>query len=307
MTRCRIDWGPLVVGGIGGSGTRVVARILIDMGFYLGADLNRALDNLWFTLLFRRPRWLDGGRDHIRRESRRGCGVMQRALLGERLNADDLEFARGAVAELTRGRVRSAPSARDSSNGAFADYYDADWARGRYETLSAAYRLAPEAALGWGWKEPNSHVFLTELAATFDTMRFVLVLRHGLDMAFSDNQQQLTNWGAHYGVAPPRHAADVPRQSLAFWVAANRRAVDYGEEHLGKRFLVLRYEALCRRPEIEIARLCDFIGHRPEHERFERLVAIPQPSASIGRFRSEDLTVFEDAQLDAVRRLGFDI
>jgi hypothetical protein len=149
-------------------------------------------------------------------------------------------------------------------------------------------------------------VFLPELAAAFETMRFVLVLRNGLDMAFSDNQQQLANWGARYGVAPPSVAADAPRQSLAFWVAANQRAVDRGEEHLGERFLVLRYEDLCRRPEVEIARLCDFIGHHPDQKIFERLVGIPRLTAGIGRFRDEDLTVFDDAHLDVVRRLGFD-
>ena len=46
--------GPVVIGGVGGSGTRLFATILKDLGFYLGADLNAAFDNLWFTLLFKR-------------------------------------------------------------------------------------------------------------------------------------------------------------------------------------------------------------------------------------------------------------
>src|ERR1700675_795212 len=48
---------PLVIGGIGGSGTRVAAQLLIELGFYLGDDLNPALDNLTSTFLFKRPRW----------------------------------------------------------------------------------------------------------------------------------------------------------------------------------------------------------------------------------------------------------
>ena len=48
---------PLVIGGLGGSGTRVVADILLAQGWYLGQDLNRAKDNLLFTLLFKRPYW----------------------------------------------------------------------------------------------------------------------------------------------------------------------------------------------------------------------------------------------------------
>lgn len=44
----------VAVGGIGGSGTRLVIQIIEALGFYIGADLNKARDNLLFTLLFRR-------------------------------------------------------------------------------------------------------------------------------------------------------------------------------------------------------------------------------------------------------------
>src|SRR5687767_12628130 len=45
---------PVGIGGIGGSGTRVGAALLQMLDFYIGDDLNQALDNLWFTLLFKR-------------------------------------------------------------------------------------------------------------------------------------------------------------------------------------------------------------------------------------------------------------
>ncbi|PLX51195.1 MAG: hypothetical protein C0613_00910 [Desulfobulbaceae bacterium] len=49
--------GPWVIGGVGGSGTRVVAEIFAALGVYIGNDLNAASDNLLYTLLFKRPRW----------------------------------------------------------------------------------------------------------------------------------------------------------------------------------------------------------------------------------------------------------
>ena len=52
--------GPVAIGGVGGSGTRVVAEVLKCLGFYLGSLLNSSLDNLWFTLLFKRPDWFQG-------------------------------------------------------------------------------------------------------------------------------------------------------------------------------------------------------------------------------------------------------
>ena len=45
---------PVIVGGIGGSGTRLVAGLLQIFGYYIGDDLNDSLDNHWFTLLFKR-------------------------------------------------------------------------------------------------------------------------------------------------------------------------------------------------------------------------------------------------------------
>ena len=44
--------GPVAIGGVGGSGTRVIAEILIQLGFYIGSDLNSANDNLWFMLTY---------------------------------------------------------------------------------------------------------------------------------------------------------------------------------------------------------------------------------------------------------------
>ena len=47
----------LAVGGVGGSGTRVVAEILKECGYFIGGSLNPASDNLWFSYLLRRPDW----------------------------------------------------------------------------------------------------------------------------------------------------------------------------------------------------------------------------------------------------------
>ncbi len=35
--------GPVVIGGVGGSGARVVAQILLQLNYYLGSDLNRQI------------------------------------------------------------------------------------------------------------------------------------------------------------------------------------------------------------------------------------------------------------------------
>ncbi len=39
------DDSPLIIGGVGGSGTRVVCQIVMDAGFFMGTNLNKALDS----------------------------------------------------------------------------------------------------------------------------------------------------------------------------------------------------------------------------------------------------------------------
>jgi hypothetical protein len=52
---------PVAIGGLGGSGTRIVAEMLAAGGVYIGEDLNDALDNQWFTLLMKRPKFYPNG------------------------------------------------------------------------------------------------------------------------------------------------------------------------------------------------------------------------------------------------------
>ena len=57
MSQSNTEDAPVVIGGVGGSGTRLPARILIELGYHLGFDLNPACDNLWVSLLLTCPRW----------------------------------------------------------------------------------------------------------------------------------------------------------------------------------------------------------------------------------------------------------
>ena len=51
-----LEMQPLVAAGALGSGTRVIAQILINLGINLGG-VNEPNDNLIFTALFKSPKW----------------------------------------------------------------------------------------------------------------------------------------------------------------------------------------------------------------------------------------------------------
>jgi hypothetical protein len=187
---------PIVVGGVGGSGTRLVAQILIEAGVFIGDDLGSANDNLTFTFFFKRPpAFKSGSKNWIKSNLR----VFERYMLGEPFRPQD--FWTLALAYYGESYQST--------------YYDPEFHKERTKRIWQARRgRTGITGKRWGWKEPNSHIFLEHLAAHFPQMRYVHVIRHGLDMAFSNNAQQLQNWGDLFGVTWPAEASQLPQAQL---------------------------------------------------------------------------------------------
>jgi hypothetical protein len=277
--------GPIVIGALGGSGTRVPAQALIECGAHLGVELNRARDNLIFTALFKRPRWLARASDaRIHRQ----LDTFVRYMRGGRYGPAD--YAR------LLGSVIDHEPALDLRRSA------------RRVSRAVAHRPGPEAAAAavWGWKEPNSHVFLPQLIDHFAGLRYVHVVRHGLDMAYARNRTQLEVWGPRFGIPVPGEGPAQAGAQLDLWIATTRRALRLGER-LGERFLLLRFEDLCREPERELRRVLELAGLEVSHDALGRLAAGVHVPDSAGRWRARERAPFSAAQLDAVEALGFEV
>jgi Sulfotransferase family len=279
------DGAPIVIGALGGSGTRVAAQALIDSGAYLGSKFNQAHDNLVFTALFKRPRWFArAGEPAVHRQ----LDTFVRHMQGRRYGPGDY------------GRLASS----------LVDHDPEVDLRESARRVLAAVRSRPARLLTgdrpWGWKEPNSHVYLPQLIDHFPDMRFVYVARHGLDMAYSRNKTQLHMWGPRFGVAPPADNAAAPAAQVDYWIAATRRAVELGGERLGDRFLFLRYDDMCRAPEAELQRLLEFARLPCDDAIAGRLAAGVRPTGSIGRWRAHG-EEFTPEQLAAVESFGFEV
>ncbi len=158
-----------------------------------------------------------------------------------------------------------------------------------------------------GLKVPNSFRWLPELADYFPQMRYILVLRNGLDMAFSNNQAQFRANSWYFGIdgreadqLPPERID--PVRMLDYWLAANRFAIEQGRQHLGERFHILDFDQLCRQPREEVAKLLAFLGQ--DAAAVERLASLVQPPGSLGRHqRYPWREVFSEQQLAAVDAL----
>lgn len=287
---------PVVIGGVGGSGTRLVAGILMELGFFMGSDLNQTLDNLSFTMLFKRPLWYRKNIQTLQRQTRRGFRILTRSLTARfplMLNPFEICFFLQAALDTYRFGLDYS----GNSKGA--------WVLQRAFNIIRFKNLDPGRFTGWGWKEPNSHIFLEYLAHHFPEIKFVHVIRHGLDMAYSGNQGQLHNWGYIWDITADKIEKNPHGASLDYWIQANQRAVHLGKTIGENRFLLLNYDRLCASPENELSRLFSFLDIEPadtDMEHFSNKIIAPK---SIGRYRQYDINVFEERQKDCVREMGF--
>jgi hypothetical protein len=281
--------GPVVIGGVGGSGTRVVAQLLIEMGFYLGGDLGRAHDYLAFSLLFRRPKWFA---DRARKDKERvfrGLAVLTKAMRGRFFPfPGEWGFVARAVAERE-----------------YVGPFTFKWALERVRNMITSGGIDYARCVGWGWKEPNTHIYMDYLNDYYDDLRFIHVIRHGLDMAYSKNTNQLSLWGPYFGVEIPYSRRLRPKAALQFWIRANQRAVALGEQMGPRRFLLINYDRLCSMPRTSIEELVAFLGLEVSNLDIDSLSKIPQVPKSAGRHKKHDLGIFDPHESDVVRAFGF--
>jgi Sulfotransferase family len=195
---------PTVVGGTGGSGTRVATKLLSCGSVYMGSHLNVSGDSL----------------DLAQFDTSWGNRYLETQLAGGQAPREEMRLALSdSVAE-----------------------HLSEWS---------------EDGGPWGWKHPHSYLLLPFLDSVIPDLRFVHFVRDGRRMAFSTNQRQQQ----HYG--PTVFGTDFERwephvRSIAFWNWANGWAADYGEEHMGARYLRVRFEDVCAEPQRTCRQLIDF-------------------------------------------------
>lgn len=268
---------PVAIGGLGGSGTRLVSEILRNAGIFMGSDLNAPGDNLWFTLLFKHASILEASDERFDQLLRAFVSAMTGA---GALDDDDAAMLDG----LARQDRPQHPS---------------DWLLLRKQSLLTAAHTARTSGR-WGWKEPNTHVVIERIWRRLPDLRYIHVVRHGLDMAYGRNQNQLRLWGGHFLGRSP--AEDGPADSLAYWCRVQQRmeALLARNPH---RIHWLDYDRLCVDPAPVLEDLARFLSTDAG-----KLVAPPagihrRPARHSG-WATDDLAA---ADIEYVRSLGYAI
>ncbi|UCH19659.1 MAG: sulfotransferase [Deltaproteobacteria bacterium] len=286
---------PVIIGGVGGSGTRVVAAIIAQVGFYLGSDLSPEMDNQLFMLLFKRPGWYRKARLSSKKIFT-GLSLLSKAMiLRETFSFAEIRF----LLEAVLGMFLAGHNHMGDGRGI--------WPFVRAWKLLTTKPNVRSKCVGWGWKEPNSHLYLEHMSSYFKKLRYIHTIRHGLDMAFSGNQQQLYNWAPFFGVEIPKSKTDIPKSMLAYWARANRQVLAIGERLGRQKFLIVNFDRLCLSPESEIQKIISFLNIRPDAKALDLAYQIPQPPKSLGRYKKYCIGQFDQADLDELARWGYSI
>lgn len=285
----------LAIGALGGSGTRANAEVLLKAGVFLGDDLNNAHDNLLFTRLMKNPRWYKTSTPF--QKSRR-LRILRKSLESRRLSVGDaLEVCFAAVTNPTypigdyKSRWERCVSDKDFYAGILKMVLKG----------SGSHDLA-------GWKEPNTQFLMAEALDTFSDLKYIHVIRHGLDMALSKNKQQLKNWGWKYDIYVEDDDDDdvLAAKQLDYWIASTKEILAKSRRHKD-RFLLVNHSQFCENPGPEVDRILDFTGASVDEVTRKILHSIPKDTGSNNRYDKRHLELFGKKRVAFVASMGFTI
>ncbi|ACD95235.1 sulfotransferase family protein [Trichlorobacter lovleyi] len=243
------DYAPVFIGGVGGSGTRVVTEILKKSGFFMGNNLNTSNDYLEF--------------------SRLGAGLRQlMQLYGSKTNTEIYSYIFEKLDEIT--------------------------ALMQTELLMSGCKYK-----GWGWKTPPNFMILEELEKYYGNIKYIHIIRDGLDMAYSSNLNQMKLWGFYFGIN--LESGLTPQTALKYWLAANKYAIELGHNLLRDRFYLISFEQLCCEKEKVIRDLLKFIEVEPLD--ISDLSGLITPPETIGRCQQYSSDVFDNNDLEELQKI----
>jgi hypothetical protein len=241
------DSSPIVIGGVGGSGTRIVAEFLKTTGYFIGHELNNSNDNL---------------------ELSRHFETIRERIKINPMNVDQID---------------------DILNSLEQHMYDDFIKQTKFRN-------------GWGWKVPANYFILPQIKHYFKSFKYIHVIRHGLDMIFSENQNQLIKFGSFYNVNYSK--LPDPIASFNYWFQANNKALNIAHE-LNVDILIINFDKMCADPETTVNEFTKFMGI-PENYN-DILISKIIPPETINRYKSHNLDFITDNDIYKLRQLGFEL
>ena len=137
-----------------------------------------------------------------------------------------------------------------------------------------------------------------------------MVVRNGLDMAFSSNQNQLRLWGPTILPKEMRkfdkhgHLVYSPRIAMKYWTLVHKKVLR-DSKVLGDKFLMINFDDMCIHPDKWLRILCHFLNVNTSVIPEIRPLVVYQ-SEGIGRFKKYSLSQFDPSDIAFAKSIGFD-
>lgn len=126
---------------------------------------------------------------------------------------------------------------------------------GIYEAMHQLYLRENGGKPRWGQKTPNNLYFVPQILDCFPNAQFIFIVRDGRDAAVTSMASAFgagNIWGAAYT-----------------WAQANSFVEPFREKYDATTWLDVKYERLCREPEKELNRICEFLGEEYSPQMLE--------------------------------------
>jgi hypothetical protein len=264
-----MDNSPVIVGGIGGSGTRLITQVLQNQGVYMGGKfMNESMDDTLFTFLFKR------------------CDSMQ-------LTDDQFDHRISIHTAAHLGTRNLTLQDRSELVAIYESRTSQDYLYRRekvYRTLISS--SVPRVTHGrWGWKEPNSHVVLSHLLRVYPDLRYIHVVRNGLDMMFNSNQNQVKFW--------KKFTKLTYRVRLNYWIEVHNKIIALKQQYPDNIF-VLKYEDLCINPDQIMNQLTNFLNLPRNTKKIDI-----RPSADVNIYQAHPEVSITESDRSVLNLLGY--
>ena len=286
---------PVVIGCNGGSGSRVLAEIVEQLGVYMGIQDNQTLDNVWFPSFF-----FDGITYFFDKNVPVESRIYEAMELFEELMFSPFTSIDRVIKARTKWFGFMLKMQKHHSNYVFKS--------SRFQKiyqLKSSQILSESMFSQWGWKEPISHFYIKYLNQYFPNMKYIHLIRNGLDMAYTNNLMHYWILAKFYEIPIPQDLALRPKAYFNMWVRTNLKTISECDKFLKNRFIVIKFEDLCINPVEQIRRVAAFLSIDCPDDKTQELADLVKCPKTIGRHKSKDLHIFSQVEFMELKKLGY--
>lgn len=277
---------PIIIGGFGGSGTRVVAELLKISQFKIGSDLNESNDDLLFTFLLKFPKSYSNPHRTLKLQQ----DVIRRIELHKKIRMNFKLSYKDYIKVIDIGLQRCWNDT----------YYNKKWIFQRIRKILFNVNRKNDLMC---FKEPHTVYFIEELNKVYPNSKYILIIRNGLDIVYTKTDQQFFKWKDYFGQIDKDICLDA--QKFEYWYRFYDTALLQLEKFYKDRYLVVKFEDLFLNRENTSKMIMKFCTI--DEKYYSKIFSIPKKPNSFERYKDQDLSWVTTSVKNKLMRFNYKV